>query len=391
MMKVRTELYWESANKYGEELCGDKVEAVQSPEETIMVMADGLGSGVKANILSTLTTKIALTMLRQGSSIEETVKTIMATLPICKIRKIAYSTFTIIRVDSAGNCYIAEYGNPSVILLREGKVLRLEATTRQIAGKKVKEYRLKVQRNDIFIVMSDGVVHAGVGSILNLGWQWENIAQYIEKVSKVETTIVSLVKLLSTATMNFYMDKPGDDATIAAMKIISPQFVTVFAGPPQNSDDDEKVVNQLMEKPGKKIVCGGTAAQIVARVLDRDIKTSTNFIDPAIPPIAWIKGIDLVTEGVLTLDCTRKLLKKFVDINVQYKELRKLEQQKDGASRLARILLDATDITFLLGKAINPAHQNPDFPKNLSIKLNIIKELVEILDKKGKHIEVIYY
>jgi len=390
-MEVRTELYWESTNKFGEELCGDKVEAVQSPEETIMVMADGLGSGVKANILSTLTTKIALTMLREGSSIEETVKTIMATLPICKIRKIAYSTFTIIRVDLQGNCYIVEYGNPPVMLLRDGKVLRLEGTTREIDGKEVKEYRLRVQRDDVFIAMSDGVVHAGVGGILNLGWQWENIAQYIEKISKVETTIAGLVKLLSEATMNFYLDMPGDDATIVALKIISPQFVTVFAGPPQNPDDDEKVVNHLIEKPGKKIVCGGTAAQIVARVLDREIKTSTNFVDPTIPPIAWIKGIDLVTEGVLTLDRTCKILTRFIDTDVQYSELRQLQQQKDGASRLAMFLLNATDITFLLGKAINPAHQNPGFPKNLSIKLNIVKELVDILDKMGKHIEIVYY
>lgn len=390
-MEVRTELYWESTNKFGEELCGDKVEAVQSPEETIMVMADGLGSGVKANILSTLTTKIALTMLREGSSIEETVKTIMATLPICKIRKIAYSTFTIIRVDLQGNCYIVEYGNPPVMLLRDGKVLRLEGTTREIDGKEVKEYRLRVQRDDVFIAMSDGVVHAGVGGILNLGWQWENIAQYIEKISNVETTIASLVKLLSEATMNFYLDMPGDDATIVALKIISPQFVTVFAGPPQNPDDDEKVVNHLIEKPGKKIVCGGTAAQIVARVLDREIKTSTNFVDPTIPPIAWIKGIDLVTEGVLTLDRTCKILTRFIDTDVQYSELRQLQQQKDGASRLAMFLLNATDITFLLGKAINPAHQNPGFPKNLSIKLNIVKELVDILDKMGKHIEIVYY
>lgn len=390
-MDIRTELYWESVNKYGEELCGDKTEAVQSPEETIMVMADGLGSGVKANILSTLTTKIAVTMLCQGSSIEETVETIMATLPMCKVRKIAYSTFTIIRVDYKGNCYIAEYGNPPVMLLREGRVLKLNGSTREIAGKEVKEYRFKVQRNDILIAMSDGVVHAGVGGILNLGWQWQNIAEYIEKVSKVETTMVSLVKLLSTATMNFYMDKPGDDATIAAIKIISPQCVTVFAGPPQNPEDDEKVVNQLIENPGKKIVCGGTAAQIVARVLEREIKTSTYFVDPTIPPTAKIDGIDLVTEGVLTLDRACKLLTRFVDTKVQYKELRKLEQQKDGASRLARLLLDATDITFLLGRAINPAHQNPDFPKNLSIKLNIVKELVDILDKMGKHTEIVYY
>lgn len=390
MMEVRTELYWESNNKYGEELCGDKVEAVQSVEETIMVMADGLGSGVKANILSTLTSKIAVTMLKQGSSIEETVKTIMATLPICKVRKIAYSTFTIIRVDSLGNCYIAEYGNPPVVLLREGSVIKLSGTVRKIEGKEVREHRLKVQRDDVFIVMSDGVVHAGIGGILNLGWQWENIAQYIEKVSKVEHTLGGLVKLLSTATMNFYMDKAGDDATIAALKIIAPQFVTVFTGPPQKPEDDEKVIAHLMREPGKKVVCGGTAAQIAARVLDREIETSTEFIDPEIPPIAHIKGIDLVTEGVLTLARTRELITRYFDPDAQYRELRQLEQ-KDGASRLARILVDATDVTFLLGRAINPAHQNPDFPKNLSIKLNVVRELAEILEKMGKHIEIIYY
>ncbi|WP_213996971.1 SpoIIE family protein phosphatase, partial [Tepidanaerobacter syntrophicus] len=212
-MKVRTEIYWESLNKYGEELCGDKVETVQNPNETIMVMADGLGSGVKANILSTLTSKIAVTMLKQGLSIEETIKTIMATLPICKVRKIAYSTFTIIRVDSAGNCYIAEYGNPPVMLLRGGKVLKLYGDEREIEGKQVTEYRFKTQIGDVLITLSDGVVHAGVGGILNLGWQWKNIAEYIEKIAQVEHTLGSLVKLLSAVTTNLYMEKPGDDAT----------------------------------------------------------------------------------------------------------------------------------------------------------------------------------
>ncbi|GLI49953.1 serine/threonine phosphatase [Tepidanaerobacter syntrophicus] len=389
-MKVRTEIYWESLNKYGEELCGDKVETVQNPNETIMVMADGLGSGVKANILSTLTSKIAVTMLKQGLSIEETIKTIMATLPICKVRKIAYSTFTIIRVDSAGNCYIAEYGNPPVMLLRGGKVLKLYGDEREIEGKQVTEYRFKTQIGDVLITLSDGVVHAGVGGILNLGWQWKNIAEYIEKIAQVEHTLGSLVKLLSAVTTNLYMEKPGDDATIAALKIIKPEFATVFTGPPQDPKDDEKVIERLMKSEGKKIVCGGTAAQITARILGREIITSTEFVDANIPPTAKIEGIDLVTEGVLTLAHTRELLLRYMDPAVQYKQLRELER-KDGASRLAKLLLSATDITFLIGKAINPAHQNPDFPKELSIKLNIVKEIGETLEKIGKNIEMIYY
>lgn len=389
-MKVRTEIYWESLNKYGEELCGDKVEIIQNLNETIMVMADGLGSGVKANILSTLTSKIAVTMLKQGLSIEETIKTIMATLPICKVRKIAYSTFTIIRIDSAGNCYIAEYGNPPVMLLRGGKVLKLYGDEREIEGKQVTEHRFKTQIGDVLITLSDGVVHAGVGGILNLGWQWKNIAEYIEKIAEVEHTLGSLVKLLSSVTTNLYMGKLGDDATIAALKVIKPEFATVFTGPPQNPDDDEKIIERLMKSEGKKIVCGGTAAQITARILSKDIITSTEFPNINIPPTAEIKGIDLVTEGVLTLAHARELLLRYTDPLVQYKQLRELDG-KDGASQLAKALLSATDITFLVGRAINPAHQNPDFPKELSIKLNIVKEICETLEKMGKNVELIYY
>jgi hypothetical protein len=389
-MKIRTEVCWESINKYGEELCGDKVEVVQDPEKTILVLADGLGSGVKANILSTLTTKIAATMLKEGASIDETVQTMVSTLPVCKVRKIAYSTFTIIKVDCKGNCYIVEYGNPPVFYLRNGRIKNINGTQRKIAEKEITESRFKVEEDDMLIAVSDGVVHAGVGGLLNLGWQWENIAQYIEKVSRSENSVKNLVKLLSTVTLNFYLDRAGDDATIMAMKIIRPRPLVVFTGPPRNTWDDEKAVEELMTTPGQKVVCGGTAAQIVARVLKRELETSTEFIDPRIPPTARIQGIDLVTEGVLTLARAREILQRYAMPRIKFSDLKQLNN-KDGASRLARLLVDATDITFLLGNAINPAHQNPDFPKGLSIKLNIVKDIIDILRGIGKNINVKYF
>jgi hypothetical protein len=389
-MSLRTEIFWQCLNKYGEELCGDKVESIQNPKETIMVMADGLGSGVKANILSTLTTKIAVTMLKEGSSIEETVETMVSTLPICNVRKIAYSTFTIVRVDSKGQCYIAEYGNPAIFLLRQGSITRPGGKTRIIAEREVKETRLVLEEGDILVAVSDGVVHAGVGGILNLGWQWENIAQYIEKTARWETSIRGLVKLLSNVTLNFYMEQPGDDATVVALKVIAPRRVTLFTGPPQNPEDDEKVVENLMETSGQKVVCGGTAAQIVARVLDREIVTSTDFADPSIPPTAKISGINLVTEGVLTLARTREIINRYTKPDLRNTDINLLAGE-DGASLLAKTLVDSTDITFLLGRAVNPAHQNPDFPRALSIKLNIVKEIIKDLKLMGKLVNASYY
>lgn len=389
-MNMRTDIYWESINKFGEELCGDSVEIVRSPEKTILVLADGLGSGVKANILSTLTTKIAATMLKEGASIEDTVKTIVSTLPVCRIRKIAYSTFTIIMVDDKCNCYIIEYDNPPVFLLRNGEIKKIHGVKREIAGKKLTETRIKVEENDMLITVSDGVVHAGVGGLLNLGWQWENIAAYIEKVSKTETTPKSLVRLITTVTSNFYLDRAGDDATVAALKVIRPRRVTVFTGPPQNPADDGRVVELLMGEPGVKVVCGGTAARIVSKILRKELVTSTEFVDPDIPPVGSIKGIDLVTEGVLTLARTRQILQEYALPRARFSDLRQLNK-KDGASRLAKILVDATDLTFLLGKAVNPAHQNPDFPKDLSIKLNIVRDIITILEKMGKNVTVKYF
>lgn len=389
-MNMRTDIYWESINKFGEELCGDSVEIVRSPEKTILVLADGLGSGVKANILSTLTTKIAATMLKDGATIEDTVKTIVSTLPVCRIRKIAYSTFTIITVDDKCNCHIVEYDNPPVFLLRNGEIKKINGVKREIAGKKLTETRIKVEENDMLIAVSDGVVHAGVGGLLNLGWQWENIAGYIEKVSKTETTPKSLVRLITTVTSNFYLDRAGDDATVAALKVIRPRRVTVFTGPPQNPADDGRVVELLMGEPGVKVVCGGTAARIVSKILRKELVTSAEFVDPDIPPVGSIKGIDLVTEGVLTLARTRQILQEYALPRARFSDLRQLNK-KDGASRLAKIFMDATDLTFLLGKAVNPAHQNPDFPKDLSIKLNIVRDIITILEKMGKNVTVKYF
>lgn len=373
-----------SINKVGEELCGDKVEIFKSEDKTIIVLADGLGSGVKANILATLTTKIAVTMLGQGEDIEETIHTIMNTLPVCSSRKIAYSTFGIIQINRQNQCTIIEYDTPPLFLIKGNRCTELERHAVTYDGKVVNFSETVLSEGDFITLVSDGVIHAGVGNVLNHGWEWIHVAEFLERQHLRCAERIN--KRLMEACCNLYEGKPGDDTTAVTVMLRQPEQIHLFAGPPDTPAYDSEFVEGFMKQPGKKIVCGGTAAKIISRELKREIDTRIDYIDSEVPPIAYIKGIELVTEGVLTLRKSIALIDAYL---VDSKELD--ERKADGASLLVRTLLNnCTHIQMWVGKAINPAHQNTDFPIELSIKINLLLQLKSRLEAIGKVVSVNY-
>ena len=375
-----------SLNKYGEELCGDRVEFYNDKDKFVAVLSDGLGSGVKANILATLTAKIALTMLKEGIDIEEVVDTIINTLPICAVRKVAYSTFTMVSVDKDGMVYVAEFDNPSIFFLRNGDTRPINWNEKFINGRKIREASFKLRQNDILVLVSDGVVYAGVGQVLNLGWQWKDIANHLRRFTNSSMSAKKITNNLLGACNQLYMERPGDDTTVATIRVTQPNKAVIFTGPPIDKNKDKEVVEEIMRTSGKRIICGGTAGNIVARELGEELRTSFKIVDKDIPPIGYINKIDLVTEGVLTL---RKAIDKLHNIKI-YNDL-KFIYEEDGASLLARMLYeDCTHIKMIIGRAINPAHQNPDFPNELSIKLYLVNELKDVLIELGKIVEVEY-
>ena len=391
MMKMHVDTAYRSLFKYGEELCGDNVRITRTEDSVFAVLADGLGSGVKANILSTLTSTIISTMLTEGAAMEQAVETIVSTLPICSVRKLAYSTFSVLQIKDTGEAYLAEFDNPACIFIRNGELMQLEMTDKEYAGKTVYESRFTVFPGDVLALISDGVVYAGVGSILNFGWTWESVAEWLRKESLKEKSAPRLAAALSQAVKELYMDKPGDDSTVMVARISPRQVVNMFAGPPKNKDDDPKMVRDFMTSSGKKLICGGSSANIVARVLNRSIETSLDYVDPLIPPIATIQGIDLVTEGVLTLSRTVEILQEYLDHETDSFYFKKLDE-KNGAAMLAKILLEeCTTLNLFIGTAINPAHQNPGLPSDLSIKLKLIDKLCGLMERLGKRVTKKYY
>ena len=390
MNDLCADIGYKSVNHYGEELCGDHVDVVEQDENsTVIVLADGLGSGVKASILSTLTSKIISTMMAEGLPIEECVSTIAATLPVCSVRGVAYSTFTIIHLKNNDIAEVIQYDNPQVIVIRDEQNYDYPKTEMNIGGKKIFKSVIKLRENDVFVAMSDGCPHAGIGMSYNFGWKREDIISFIETLAPVGYTAKTLSTIIVDECFKLYGGKPGDDATACVVRVRKREPMNILFGPPSNRDDANRMMSLFFSKEGKHIICGGTTSSIAAKYLNKPIKASLNFEKADVPPIAEIEGVDLVTEGVITVNKVLEYAKDYLGENEHYEHW---SLKRDGASLISRLLFEeATDINFYVGRAINPAHQNPDLPINFSIKMNLVEELSACLKKMGKRIKVSYF
>ena len=390
MNDLCADIGYKSINHVGEQLCGDHVDIVEQGDgSTVIVLADGLGSGVKASILSTLTSKIISTMLAAGLPIEECVSAIAATLPVCSVRGVAYSTFTIIHLRNNETAELIQYDNPQVILIRDEKNFESPRTEMNIGGKKIFKSVIKLQEDDLFIAMSDGCPHAGIGMSYNFGWKREDIAAFMETICVAGYTAKTLSTILIDEVNKLYGGKPGDDATACIVRIRKRVPMNLLFGPPSNRDDCDRMMSLFFSKEGKHIVCGGTTSSIAAKYLGKPLRATLSFERSDVPPIAEIEGVDLVTEGVITVNKVVEYAKDYLEDNQSYEEW---SMKRDGASLIARLLFEeATDINFFVGRAVNPAHQNPDLPINFNIKMNLVKELSDCLRKMGKRVKISYF
>ncbi|MDY7003224.1 MAG: SpoIIE family protein phosphatase [Cyanobacteriota bacterium] len=381
------DIYNFSLNKKGEELCGDQVKFRKAENKTIIVLSDGLGSGVKANILATLTTEILINMLNNDDiSLEDVIETVIGTLPICQVRKIAYATFTVIQINPKNNSFLViNFDNPPVLYLKKGKLVQLENKTEKILDKKITFSEGKLEKGDFLGAISDGVLYAGLGVSLNFGWGWDNIAKHIESLFINHThTARNIVQNVIKKTHNLYGGKIGDDASFVGIYVRKKNPVMIFTGPPLDENRDFEYVEKLLSFRGRRVVCGGTTGNIVANFLGETIEMDIATMTKEMPPIGKLSGIDLVTEGILTISKCAEILKK------SNCDIGRLPSGKNGAVMLAEEILEADSILFLVGQKINEFYQNPLLPKNISIRRNLIEDLVQYLREKQKEVTIEY-
>jgi hypothetical protein len=381
-MKLFYEWGTRQLQKYGEELCGDNVAVARYADSITLALSDGLGSGVKANILSILTTRIVMHLIENDLSLNEVVETLTRTLPVCEVRKLAYSTFAIGRFFSEGFARIVEFDTPQVIVLRQRKRMAVPCEQREIEGKTIHQCEVKLKLGDWIVFVSDGVLNAGIGGLYPLGWGHDQIVRFLEEHCHPDLSAQQLAEKLVQTVAELYCGKCGDDVSVVVIRARRKLMAVVLTGPPVDRSTDEAVVTGFIRRGGRLAVCGGTTANIVARHLggkSLDVDLTTMRAD--VPPLARLEGIDLTTEGILTLTKVDELLGSGAD-----KETIKFDT--DGASELLRLCLDVDHVHFIVGMSVNPAHQNPDLPGQLGMKLAVVKAIAEKLRKRGREVTV---
>ncbi|EFL49668.1 protein serine/threonine phosphatase [Solidesulfovibrio fructosivorans JJ]] len=368
-------------NRYGEDICGDAFKTLRLADEgrIIAVLSDGLGHGVKASILSLMTATMALKYTASDMDIVRAAEVIMDALPVCQVRKISYATFTVIDIQSTGGARVIEMDNPPVTLVRDGAVVNLEfedVSTPRYNERVIRVYDVKLRPGDRLICTSDGITQAGLGSErLRLGWRIKGCRDYALEQVAADPNISARAlsqKILGMALRQEPFQRAYDDMTAAVIYLRRPRRAIVLTGPPYAAGRDKEFAETLADFDGRKIICGGTTANIVGRELGRAIRDNLMGAGGGdIPPAADMEGVDLVTEGILTLTRVAQLL-----------ESDEPPREKNPATALYDILLDSDSIEFVVGARINEAHQDPNLPIDLEIRRNIIKRICRVLEEK---------
>ncbi len=374
-------------NKYGEELCGDRVEIVEFGDYKTLVLADGMGSGVKANILATMAAKLLSTMVSNGVHIDECVEILTETLPINRDVGLNYCTFTIIHIRCDGKGVMYEFDNPQAIFYHDGECLDLQRTRRKMVDEIVYRSEFQLTAGDFIMTMSDGVIFAGPDDTFNYNWQRPQVEQFLNHRVEANMSAAVVSAVLGGACMALYNGKPRDDTTIAAVKALLPFPVALMVGPPLDRENTPAHIRHFLSFKGCHIVCGGTTSELVAKELGKDISMSNFSDDPDVPPISYIEGIDLVTEGALTMAKLAKLSDEYLD---PYALEGRKYNKNNGASMIASILFEkASEITLFIGRAVNEAHVGT--VADSSVKTKAIEHLCTNLRRMGKKVNEIYH
>lgn len=373
--------------KHGQRIGGDVFLSSRNPERNRIVctLSDGLGSGVKANVLASLTSHMAEKLSFSPINAVHSAEIIMNTLPVCKERKISYSTFSMIRITFGDRgrikAQLIEYDNPPMFLFSVGGSSSLErqkiTLKRKSAFKEecIHSTELELSCGQRLVMFTDGVSQAGLGTPAHpLGWRRSEVEAFIRGILAEDPDISSkdLADTIIRRARHLDGGFPKDDITCAVVTVRRPRDLLIATGPPYQEEQDDQLVREILAFNGRKIVSGGTTAMIVSRVTGNQARVDLSSWNPDIPPASRMDGIDLVTEGMLTLNQVAVELERRSDLE---------ELPKTAVSEFLRLLMGSDRVYFLVGTKINEAHQDPNIPFEIGIRRTIVQRIRNLLEE----------
>jgi len=383
LKEFHIEIECQQRNHDGERICGDVFihKKVKEENRIIAVLSDGMGHGVKANMLATLTSTMALNFTAEHKDFGKIAEIIMNTLPICSERKISYSTFTIVDIEIGGKVSILEYDNPETIILRNGQEYEpgwqcIVLGSEKNRGKEIKACSFTPEKEDRIIFCSDGITQSGLGSDqYPLGWEREGLLKYV--LSETDKNLTISARELGAHVIKKAVQNDGfvskDDNSCAVIYFRKPRKMLICTGPPYEKVKDVELAESAKSFDGKKVLCGATTSDIISREWDKEIEDTFDFTDPDLPPVSHMEGVDLITEGILTLTKVGNILKDYDHQSVL---------GKGPADLIVKMILQSDEIDFIVGTRINIAHQDPSLPVELEIRRTVVKRVASVLEEK---------
>ncbi len=364
------------------DVCGDYIIVDRTPEATTVVLADGMGTGVKARVAAIMNASRLMELIRLGFSLREACKKVVDTLHEARTSNIPFAAFSVCRVLNSGHATIISYEMPSPILLSKHFATYLPQQRFLPMGLEiVAEVNCTLEYEDGIILFSDGVSQAGMGNIYRMGWGVQNVSYFIDGILAQGVDIKDIPEKILAKVNEISWSNYGDDTTCVLLMCRESNVLNVLTGPPSKKTEDEKVVNRFMEMKGKKVVCGSTTVEMVSRIVKKPVKMKEVSEGFHKPPSYELEGVDYATEGAITLNQVYNI----IDIDVE-----KLGPGS-SVSDLARLFHESDIINFIVGTAANRAHkglvfrQMGIFPREVIIKL-----LSDKLQKMGKLVSLEY-
>ena len=372
---IHFEVKVDQASKHPGLPCGDVVVIEKNQNATTVIICDGIGSGVKANIFATMCAARIKELLKRGFSPLHAFSNVVNTMNEAPGKELPFVAFSLLRILNDGATTVLSYEMPPPILLSYGYSTVLQERTITVEERIISEAHCELKSGEGILIVSDGITQAGIGKGLTNGWEISGVDKFINDLFRTGIKLSKVPEVVRQKAKEYWLGKPEDDCTAVIAYCRRGTQVNILTGAPSSPSNDHEVVRNFLEQDGFKIVCGGTTAKIVAQEAGKKLEIEESLFDPMTPPAYFMEGIDLVTEGAVTLNQLYNIW------GVDRKKMNK----KNPVTELYDFIMSADRINLFVGGAINIASNDISYKQmHILPRYKIIPLLTEKIQKMGK-------